>query len=63
MHDAGPVIPDDGIIVCSRCGRQVDLTQPDSEAFACARHDDLVFCSHNCLREHLLTECEDDDGI
>jgi len=50
-------VPEDGIVICSRCGKQVDLNELDSEAFVCERHPESVFCSHTCLREHVIEEC------
>ena len=49
-----PSIPEDGVILCSRCGKMVDLNEPGAEAFQCEKDSDKFFCSNNCLREYVL---------
>ena len=56
-HD---LIPEDGIILCCRCGKMVDLNLAESEAFQSKSEPSKFFCSNNCLRSYVLEEDEDE---
>jgi len=62
-HEAAtpyPGLPEDGVVLCPRCGKTVDLSEPDTEAFACEAAPDKFFCSNNCLREFVLGDLDED---
>jgi len=51
-------LPDDGIVLCFKCGATVDLNEESVEAFRCDKYRDRYFCSNNCLREYVLADLD-----
>ena len=51
-------LPDDGIIICYKCGITVNLKDDSTEAYRCEIHKDRFFCSNNCLREYVLADLD-----
>lgn len=54
-------LPDDGVLLCSTCGKTIDLNQPDTEAFQCEADGSKFFCSNNCLRQYVLDAGDEED--
>ena len=51
-------LPEDGIVICYKCGITVNINDDSTEAYRCEIHKDRFFCSNNCLREYVLADLD-----
>ena len=51
-------LPEDGIVLCYKCGVTINLNEEGAEAFQCDGNKERFFCSNNCLREYVLADLD-----